>query len=303
VGDEDQRAAREGVDRDRDPDLNLDPDLDLNLDLDLDAGHHEALAEELRGLGRAIRIPDVDGETMAERVLAQLLADAVPPPAPPPGRPGRLRSWARRRWRALTVGLSGVLVVLVLTPPVRAAVADWFGFGGVEVRYDPSAPPRADEPVPGCRAPVPFAQAERRAGFRPRVPGVLGAPDTVSVTEGPGGRSVVSLCWREDGRTVRLDEFGARLDPGFVKQARIMPEPVTLGGGPGGGAQSRSGLWFAEPHLLRFWMTDTRGGSWERDERTAGPTLLWTSQDAGTTLRLEGVLSLRRATEIAESTP
>lgn len=42
------------------------------------------LAEELRALGRGMRVPDVDGETMAERVLAQLLADAAPAPTPAP---------------------------------------------------------------------------------------------------------------------------------------------------------------------------------------------------------------------------
>ncbi|MFF3321469.1 hypothetical protein [Streptomyces sp. NPDC002889] len=268
---------------------------------------HEALAEELRGLGHGIRIPDVDGGTMAERVLAQLLADRVPTPAvPAPGRARRAVRWLIRRWRVLSISLSGVLVVLVLTPPVRAAVADWFGFGGVEVRYDPSAPPRAGAAVPWCHAPVSLAEAERRVGFRPRVPGALRAPDAVSVTVGPEGRSVVSLCWSEGGRTVRLDEFAARLDPGFVKQARLMPRWVTLDSGSGtaagGGAEVRTGLWFAEPHLLRFGMTDARGNDWVRDERTAGPTLLWTSEDARTTLRLEGVASLQRATDIAGST-
>ncbi len=252
-----------------------------------------ALADELRGLGRRIRVPDVDGETMAERVLARLLADAVPPPAPP-GRVERLRRWVRRRWRALTVALSGVLVVLVLTPPVRAAVADWFGFGGVEVHYDPSAPPRAGAQPPWCADPVPRAEAERRAGFRARVPAGLGAPDAVSVTVGPVGRSVVSLCWKERGRTVRLDQFLAALDLGYAKQARLMPQWVTLTSG--------TGLWFEEPHLLRFGMTDARGDAWTKAERTAGPTLLWMTADKGTTLRLEGVESLRRAMEIAEST-
>jgi hypothetical protein len=253
---------------------------------------HEGLRQELRGLGRGIRIPDVDGETMAERVLAQLLAEAVPPPADP-GRAERFRLWTRRRWRALTVVLSGVLVVLVLTPPVRATVADWFGFGGVEVRYDPTMPPRQGTQPPWCHAPVPLAEAERRAGFRARVPGGLGDPDAVSVTEGPAGRSVVSLCWSERGRTIRLDQFPAKLDLGFAKQARIMPEWVTLSGG--------MGLWFAEPHLLRFGMTDARGEVWIQAERTAGPTLLWTA-DERTTLRLEGVAQLLRAKEIGEST-
>ncbi|MEV6397827.1 hypothetical protein AB0M39_24150 [Streptomyces sp. NPDC051907] len=255
----------------------------------------DALREELRALGRGTRIPDVDGETMAERVLAQLLAEAIPAPAPAPGRGARLRSWARRRWRALTVALSGVLMVAVLTPPVRAEVADWFGFGGVEVRYDPSAPPRAEGQAPWCEDPVSLAEAERRAGFSARVPDGLGDPDAVSVTVGPAGRSVVSLCWRERGRTVRLDEFPARLDMGVAKEARIAPQWITLtGDGPG--------LWFAEPHLLRFGLTDAAGGQWLRSERTAGPTLLWTTPDAATTLRLEGVPELPRAKDIAEST-
>ncbi|UYQ63962.1 hypothetical protein [Streptomyces peucetius] len=291
----------------------------------------QGLAEELRRLGRGVRIPDVDGETMAERVLAQLLAESAAP-APPPVRrrgplrgPGRLRGgrgplrggrgprglfprrvvrWLRRRWRAVSVGLSGVLVVMVLTPPVRAGVAEWFGFGGVEVRHDPTAPPRAASAVPWCTDPVAPAEAGRLAGFTPRVPGTLGDPDAVSVTVGSQGRSVVSLCWRENGRTVRLDEFPARLDLGFAKQARLMPRWVPLaddGTETGAGTESRTGLWFEEPHRLRFGMTDVRGEGWVRAERTAGPTLLWTSGDGNTTLRLEGVASVQRAKEIAES--
>jgi hypothetical protein len=261
-------------------------------DADDGSGRHEELAQELRGLGRGVRIPDVDGETMAERVLAQLLAESAPAPAPTMRR--RVVRWLRRRWRAVTVALSGVLVVLVLTPPVRAGVADWFGFGGVEVRHDPTAPPRAAPTVPWCTDPVPLAEAGRRAGFTPRVPGALGPPEAVSVAVGPHGRSVVSLCWREDGRTVRLDAFPAGLDLGFAKQSRLMPQWVTL-------ADGGTGLWFEEPHRLRFGMTDARGEGWVRAERTAGPTLLWTTGDGRTTLRLEGVASVQRAKAVAES--
>jgi hypothetical protein len=277
-------------------------------------GGHEELAEELRGLGRGLRIPDVDGATMAERVLAQLLAESAATPATPevvalsgPWAPAVTRRrravrWLRRRWRALSVGLSGVLVVLVLTPPVRAAVADWFGFGGVEVRHDPTARPSKAAAVPWCEDPVGLAEAGRRAGFTPRVPGALGTPQAVSVAVRPEGRSVVSLCWREDGRTVRLDEFPARLDIGFAKQARLMPQWLMLGDdGTGTGTPESTGLWFSEPHRLRFMMIDAHGDDWVQAERTAGPTLLWTTADAVTTLRLEGVASVRRAEEIAES--
>ncbi|WP_405801840.1 hypothetical protein [Streptomyces sp. NBC_01506] len=281
-------------------------------------GEREDLPEELRALGRGMRVPDVDGETMAERVLAQLLADAAPGPASAPApirarvparaaRVARLRLLLRRRWRALAAGLSGLLVVLVLTPPVRAAVADWFDFGGVQVRYDPAATPSPGAPVPGCADPMPIEEAERRAGFAPRIPAELGAPDRVSLDGVSAGRPVVSLCWTDSaGRTIRLDEFRAGLDMGFAKQVQQMPEWVVLHAGE---PNESTGLWFADPHLLRFRLIDDEGGGWTQSARTAGPTLLW--EDGGTsgstderlTLRLEGVASLARATTIAQSMP
>ncbi|TXL90532.1 hypothetical protein [Streptomyces sp. IB2014 016-6] len=292
----------------------------------MDDGEREDLAEELRALGRGMRVPDVDGGTMAERVLAQLLADAAPVPAsgpasdpasdPLPGpvpvpvsgradRWARLRRLLRGRWRALAAGVSGLLVVLVLTPPVRAAVADWFDFGGVRVRYDPAATPGPGAPVPGCGDPVPIEEVERRAGFAPRIPAELGDPDQVSLEGASAGRAVVSLCWADSGgRIVRLEEFRAGLDVGFSKQVRHMPQWVTL---PTGGVNESTGLWFADPHLLRFRLIDGRGEAWTRSARTAGPTLLW--EDGGPsgsggerlTLRLEGVESLERATAVARS--
>ncbi|MER5471425.1 hypothetical protein [Streptomyces sp. NPDC002685] len=277
-----------------------------------DASH---LPDELRALGRSLDDPGTDGdESMVERVLTELLAMEVPAapsgrrqgiPVPPPGTPGprerlrALRRWARARRRALTAGLCGVLAVLVLTPPVRAAVVDWFGFGGVEVRYDPSAVPSAGARVPGCPGrSLTLAQAGRRAGFEPLVPGALGVPDAVTVTPEPRGRLLMSLCWREHGRTIQIDAYPARLDIGFTKTVREQPEWLRLGGD-----EEEFGdpaLWFPEPHLLSFWLVDADGHRFTRAERTAGPTLLWT-HDGEVTLRLEGVSSRTRALEIAKS--
>ncbi|KND34659.1 MULTISPECIES: hypothetical protein [Streptomyces] len=264
-------------------------------------GRDVRLPEELRALGRALDRPGADGdETMVERVLGQILAERVPTPvAEPPGAGARLR--AARRWlglrrRALTAALCGLLTVLVLTPPVRAAVADFFDFGGVEVRYDPSASPSPGAGVPGCPDPVPLAEAGRRAGFAPLVPGALGTPDAVSVTRAPKGRFVITLCWEERGHTVRLDEYAARLAPGYGKTVagEQAVEWVRLGAG------AFDALWFPEPHLLRFWMTSKDGSRFTRSERTAGPTLLWVHGEEFT-LRLEGVASKDRARKIAES--
>ncbi|SBT91928.1 hypothetical protein GA0115233_103737 [Streptomyces sp. DI166] len=267
------------------------------------------LPEELRSLGRSLDRPGADGpETMVERVLGQILAESLPVPVAEPTGPGeRLRSarrWTRVRWRSLTVTFCGLLTVLVLTPPVRATVADWFDFGGVGVRYDPSARPTASAEAIRCERSesVSLAQAERRAGFAPAVPPALSTPDAVTVTEEPDGRFLVSLCWQEGGGTVRVDEFPERLDVGFVKTVREQPEFVALGDT----SAPDPALWFARPHLLSFWLVGEDGSPHTRKERTAGPTLLWThgagtADDEALTLRLEGVASRERAVEIAKS--
>ncbi|MGW0118133.1 hypothetical protein [Streptomyces sp. NPDC003327] len=291
----------------------------------------DRLPEELRELGRSLRVPDVDGETMAERVLAQLLAEreagAGPVAGPVPGagagtgtgvprrRPAGLRRCferLRRRWRALLAAVSGVLVIAVLTPPVRATVGDWLGFGGVSVRHDAGASAGAGAPgasVPGCPEPVPLAEAARRAGFQPLIPSALGAPDAVSVTgSAERGRAVISLCWtggtgggghagpvgRPDG-PVRLDEFPARLDLGFVKQVAVQPEWTALPDG----AQA---LWFAEAHTLTFPLEDGAGAVWTHSVRPAGPTLLWRRNGGALTLRLEGIPNRAEALRVAGST-
>ncbi|MEU9735794.1 hypothetical protein [Streptomyces sp. NPDC048002] len=278
------------------------------------SGDGSGLPRELRSLGRSLDRSGPDhAETMAERVLQQILAEGLPVPVATPPAGGerllRARAWARARRRALTAALCGLLAVLVLTPPVRAVVLDWFGFGGVEVRYDPSARPSASAEVPRCdrAGSVSPERAARLAGFEPVAPAALGAPDAVTVTAEPQGRFLVSLCWEEDGRAIRLDEFRARLDVGFTKTVREQPEWVFLdSGGPGGGGQDDPALWFARPHLLSFWLVDAGGSPFTREERTAGPTLLWTHDEGradedALTLRLEGVTSKARAVEIAQA--
>ncbi|MER6563526.1 hypothetical protein ABT300_38545 [Streptomyces sp. NPDC001027] len=259
------------------------------------------LPEELRALGRMLDRPQSDeGEAMDERVLQRIAAEGVPTPAVVPRGAGErlraLRRWAGLRRRTLAATLCGLLAVLVLAPAVRAAVADWFRFGGVEVRYDPSASPSPGAEVPGCPRPVPLAEAGRRAGFAPLVPGVLGDPDAVSVTRTPEDRFVITLCWGERGGAVRLDEFPATPAPEYGKTVagEQAVEWVRLAGG------TDSALWFPQPHLLRLSMTAPDGSRLTLSERTAGPALLWVHDDAFT-LRLEGVASKARAQEIAES--
>jgi hypothetical protein len=292
------------------------------------------LPEELRALGRSLGAPGTGGgegasgpigsETMVERVLGQILAERVPVPvAEPPGAHERLRAvrrWARLRWRSLTATLCGLLTVLALTPPVRAAVYDWFGFGGVTVRFDPSAVPSPGADVPGCGRSLSLAQAGKRAGFEPLVPDALGVPDSVTVTDEPQGRLLLSMCWQERSGTVRLDEFPASLDPGFVKTIGNAPEWLELRRASAPDGTTAFALWFSQPHRLGFWLVDADGDRYRRQVRTAGPTLLWThraessggstgnggegaggTRDVEVTLRLEGVAARTAAVKIAES--
>ncbi|MDX3214957.1 hypothetical protein PV318_05295 [Streptomyces sp. ME02-6991-2B] len=240
----------------------------------------DRLQEELHETGRWLRIPAPSPDSVAEQVLARLLAEAAQVPAAvAPGRAARARAWAAARWRALVALLCAVLVVLVLTPPVRAAVADWFGFGGVVVHRDPAARPGTGAPPP-VRGDAPLDGAY--------VPVELGEPDGVAVID--GGR-VLSMSWQVDGRTVRLDQFRATVDAVFLKTVGDAAEWVDLGPG------IDYGVWFAEPHYVR--LVDPRGRTRDEAPRAAGPTLVW--QRGTTTLRLEGVPDRERALAVARS--
>ncbi|MGH3385140.1 MAG: hypothetical protein ACRDO1_11220, partial [Nocardioidaceae bacterium] len=111
------------------------------------AEHLDAtLAADLRRLGRDLAVP-VPSNDLADQVLARL-ADA--PEIAAPSAWSRLGAAARERWRAIVAALLALVVALLLTPPVRATVADWFGLGGVVVRQDPDAPTGDAAPPPAA---------------------------------------------------------------------------------------------------------------------------------------------------------
>jgi hypothetical protein len=193
-------------------------------------------------------------------------------------------SWESRRRRiALVVG--AVLVAVLATPPVRAAVSDWFGFGAVVVERGPAGPGPASAP-PEVPDDLSLAEARDAVDFTIWRPAALGTPDGVRVSS--DGR-LVSMSWstEEDG-IVRLDQLDGRLDFSLVKQApRVRYASV----------RGTDALWFEEPHEVVLLEPD--GTRRRESARLAGHTLIW--QGRHTTLRVEGDLSLQRAVEIAES--
>ena len=147
------------------------------------------------------------GASLATAVMERLASAARPRPAQ--------RRWSRAgsHRRRVAVVVAAVLLALLATPPVRAAVADWFGFGGVVVER--GAPDRGPtRRRPRCAGRV-AGGGRGEVGFTVWVPAGLGTPDGVEVS---GDRRVVSMSWTtdEDG-VLRLDQFDATLDFTVVK--------------------------------------------------------------------------------------
>ncbi|WP_121252176.1 hypothetical protein [Nocardioides ferulae] len=227
------------------------------------------LATALRELARDLRTP-APGPGLVDEVLGRVAA------------PGPAGSRRRARW------LAPVVAVLLATglgvSPVGAKVAEWLDFAGVMVRESDSGQESGPPGTPTVPA-EPTATAATGATFRPLVPTALGEPDGLSV--GADGR-LVSMSWTQRGRTIRIDQFDAGLDPMFWKSA---PDAVLVR------VAGSDALWFPSPHEVV--VTPEGDGPEAYPPRLAAHTLVVPL--GGLTVRLEGDLTLRRAVRIAGS--
>jgi len=234
----------------------------------------DQLVRDLVALGRGAAVP-APPEDLARTVLSRVVDERR-----------RTAGWWTRRRRAVALVVAAVLLALLAAPPVRAAVADWFGFGGVRVERG-STGAESDAPPPGAVPPGPsLTEAAAMVDFAVSAPRVLGEPDGVGVS---ADRRIVSMSWTTDEHgVVRLDQFDGRLD---YTIAKLVPDVsfVTVDG--------IDGLWFDDPHEVTVLAED--GTPFTAQPRLAGHTLVWPVGD--TTLRLGGDLDLGAAGEIAES--
>lgn len=172
----------------------------------------------------------------------------------------------RRRW------LAAALAMLVLVPAGAAFgddVLEWLGLKSVAVERVPRLPEDAKRPVVGqLGAPVSLADAERRAGFTPVVPDLLGDPQEI----------------RLDGRVVTLvydegDTLLAQL-PGTLDE-----QLLTKIAGPGTDVRRLpDGLFFSgREHVYLY--RRPGGGVAEDRPRLAGNTFV--TERGNVLLRLE----------------
>lgn len=235
------------------------------------------LARDLTALGRAADVP-APGASFAVSVLERL------PDAPPARTDGAAGS--RRRRIALVVAVAVGLLALLASPPVRAAVADWFGFGGVRVERGDTEPPTTDLTPPTASPDASLTEAASMVSFTLSVPDALGAPDGVEVS---ADRRMVSMSWTTgDEGVLRLEQFDATLDFAVLKTATDVQWAAVDGS---------DAIWFDEPHEVALLEPD--GTQVTHSARLAGHTLIWMAD--GATFRLEGDVELSRAVEIAES--
>jgi hypothetical protein len=241
------------------------------------------LERQLRELGGALELPPVPDLAPA---VGRRIAD-VPRRRPFVGR------------RALVVALAVLLVAVgavMAVPQARTAVLEWLGLRGVAIERTetaPTAPPTASLML-GER--VSLEAARRRAGFDVDVPGALGAPDEVYVSDRATGE-VVTLVWTgaDGGVEALVTQLAARVDEQFVIHKAAGPgttvETLTVAGG--------RAFWLeGEPHLVAY--VDPETGRFIEDTvRLAGNVLLWERGEV--TLRLEADLGREDALEIARS--
>jgi hypothetical protein len=215
------------------------------------------LDDELRAVGRSAAVPPPPDDLTAA-VLARVAG--VKP-----------RKRLRDRWRTFLAGFLVLLAGAVLTPPVRATVAEWLRIGGVQAQPVGTGPSTAPPP-PSVTTHLSLTDATRVAGFTPQLPKALGAPTGVEASPG-----FVATSW--DG--VRLEQLRSRIEPMYIKQyyndLDYVPEI--------------NAFWFSRPHELV--LVD------KRVVRIAGPTLVW--ERDGVTYRLEGV-DRARAVQLAKGT-
>jgi hypothetical protein len=244
----------------------------------------DRLEQELRELGRELSFPPAPD--VAGRVAERLRAES------------ERRGWPARPRRRLVLALAALVVavaVALAVPPVRAALWDLIGIGGVEIRRVETLPQVKPSTDLDLGREVTLAEARRGADFPIKVPDVKdwGEPDKVFLARTiPGGR--VSLLYgTEDDVRLLVTEFRGTIEPDIVKKA--LGGATRVNGAVVNGAQ---GYWISgAKHAVMF--RDANGAFRDDRYRLAGNVLLWVA--GGVTYRIEGAADQATALEIAES--
>jgi hypothetical protein len=199
----------------------------------------------------------------------------------------------RRRGLRLAVALAALAAalgaILAASPGARSAFLELFHLSGATIARVDELPPAQALPdwAPGTA--MPLADAQRRVGYRIRLPRTTDEGPVPEVLLDEQGGGVVSLVWCCNP-TIVLTQFAGESIP--YLQKLVSPgttiQNVEVGGKPG--------YWLAGgSHVVLFRAAD--GTFHQHEVRVAGNVLLWV--DGEVTLRLEGRLTRDEALELA----
>lgn len=213
-----------------------------------------------------------------------------------------LTATPRRRWMPIWAGAGAVgalLVIALVVTPVRSAIADWLGIGGVSVDL-------ATEPLPDpgpvdldLGRPMSLDAARDAVDFPILVPAGPGEPDQVRLAEAPTGALVYLVYAATDdlpaapgtGVGMLVTQFRASMVGGTFSKA--VPDDASIVEVEVRGAP---GLWIdGEMHLIGLLLPD--GTLVEDSIRLAANTLLW--EEGGITYRIESALDLDAVLAVA----
>ncbi|MGQ0849757.1 MAG: hypothetical protein ACT4OP_11685 [Actinomycetota bacterium] len=208
-----------------------------------------------------------------------------------------MRPVVSRTRLALILVLAAAVLGIALIPPARQAVANLLEIAGIRIEFGKTGPlPPPNDLAPGVRVGV--QTAAEAVDFQIQAPAALDPPSAVYLSETDLGPQV-HLLWVVAGDLPQIGDSGIGL---LLTQFRAVPfEPyftklvdhgtrvteVDING--------EEGFWFSGgPHVLIF-----NDGRHEEANRLTGNVLIWESD--GVTYRLETVVDLEAATEIARS--
>lgn len=252
----------------------------------------DAVASELRALSSRLDLPAAAEATavVRQRLEAERREGARQRRR---ARPGSAARWRVRilypRWRAALIVALTVVALAAAIPQSRAAIAHVLRLDGVELRQSPGPSPAPHPSLPQEQR-MTLGQARQRVAFPILVPGKLGQPSAVTVSD--GGRIATLSYDRTPYGQVRLDEFAGHLDQVYFEKF------VRVGGASEVRLNGMNGLWVTGPQEVIYVRSD--GTIAQASARlTTGSTLIWGTPQV--VLRLEGGFSKTAALAVAAS--
>jgi hypothetical protein len=203
----------------------------------------------------------------------------------------RPRQPLQRRTLVVALAVLAVAVGAVMAvPQARSTILDWFGIGGVTIRYVEELPPvdKATEDL-GLGERVSLGEARRSAGFPILVPKIEKLDRPPRVYHRPEARQVAFLYGSEEKPKLLITQAGVG---GAIEKLVGMAtevESVAIGDG-------KFGVWLSGDKHAMFYP----GVEEEEPFRLVGNALVFESE-TGITVRIEAEISKEEAIRIARS--